>query len=859
MTLGRYTKEKIYELLPSIYRIRDKEEKGEPLKALLEIIGRQIELVEEDIEGLYNNWFIETCIPTIVPYIGDLLGTKILNPVTRSTSSHRSWVANTISYRRRKGTLATIEQLSRDVTGWNCRAVEFFQNLIVTQHLNHLRLKPTATVNLTCKDNDLLELIDTPFDSSAHTLDVRNIDSKRGHYNIPNIGIFLWRLQAYPVENAPAFSLGDGKYTFSQLGNDLPIYNHPETETGIDHIATELNVPTKIRRKALKKNLDIYNLGGNFAYQKSIKIVKTVLESGKHLEKQLLPGEMVASNLSNWHYRPDPKIPKVAIDPEHGRIFFPEPEGILDVHVTYYYGFSTDVGGGFYDRNQTTLKDVILRSRPIKDIYHYEIAKKKENKKENTFHSLSEALAKWKNKDYSPDAIFEIIDSEIYADIPLEIDIPENITVVIKSENLQRPIFRLNKSITIRGKSGSRIVFDGILFILAQDSTLFAKGLYDISNSILKIDRGDLSELIINHCTLVPASKDLESTDRLLFSWEKIPQMSKDTKRLKMYLFELLSEKWIKGKGVVISKKRPLNKIIEILPPGKKTPSLKLELNLDSKSTAITVPSSTVLMRKRVTEKPYKDDYKTIFKLPILKQNNLMNVYDPLYSIRIFGDGTNGNNNNSSESKKDNNNNSLKVSLNRSIVGRIDTSSCDAGIKIIDCIIDGKGEIEAIRCTSASIENTTVFGKITAVSLVLASNSIFNDVVDIDRKQKGCVRFCYIPSGSHTPRPYRCIFEYESNGIVSFTSTNSQLSSTSLPTRIPIKQIRPQFTSTEYGDEGYGQLHSSVHQSIFEGADNRSEMGAFNHLYNPQRLKNLLSSFNEYLKFGLEAGIFLVS
>ena len=88
MKSNRYTKEKIYDLLPSIYRIRDKEQ-GEPLKALLEIIGEQIELVEQDIEQLYRNWFIETCDEWLVPYIGDLLQAKILNPVTKFTSSHR--------------------------------------------------------------------------------------------------------------------------------------------------------------------------------------------------------------------------------------------------------------------------------------------------------------------------------------------------------------------------------------------------------------------------------------------------------------------------------------------------------------------------------------------------------------------------------------------------------------------------------------------------------------------------------------------------------------------------------------------------------------------------------------------------
>ena len=37
----------------------------------------------------------------------------------------------------------------------------------------------------------------TPFDRVAHTVDVRRIANGRGLYNIPNIGIFLWRLTAY--------------------------------------------------------------------------------------------------------------------------------------------------------------------------------------------------------------------------------------------------------------------------------------------------------------------------------------------------------------------------------------------------------------------------------------------------------------------------------------------------------------------------------------------------------------------------------------------------------------------------------------------------------------------------------------
>ena len=66
----------------------------------------------------------------------------------------------------------------------------------------------------------------------------------------------------------------------------------------------------------------------------------------------MLPKDIVACNLSNWQHRP-PSDTAVAIDPEYGRIIFPEPEKIVDVHVSYYYGFSGEIGGGFYDRKES--------------------------------------------------------------------------------------------------------------------------------------------------------------------------------------------------------------------------------------------------------------------------------------------------------------------------------------------------------------------------------------------------------------------------------------------------------------------------------------------------------------------------
>jgi len=232
-----YNTERLYGLLPAIYRLRDADQ-GYPLRSLLAVIAREVGIVEEDIAGLYADWFIETCGEEMVPYIGDLLGVRGLHALENAGFTRRAFVANTLSYRRRKGTPTMLEQLAHDTTQWNARVVEFFELLGTTQYVNHLRPRNVRTPDL--RRTDCLELLDTPFDGIGHTADVRRIAAGRGKHNIPNVGIFLWRLQAYTVTRSsprPAARPVDGRYTFSPLGNDAPLFNRPQTETTISHQA----------------------------------------------------------------------------------------------------------------------------------------------------------------------------------------------------------------------------------------------------------------------------------------------------------------------------------------------------------------------------------------------------------------------------------------------------------------------------------------------------------------------------------------------------------------------------------------------------------------------------------------------
>ena len=71
--------------------------------------------------------------------------------------------------------------------------------------------------------------------------------------------------------------------------------------------------------------------------------------------------------------------------------------------------------------------------------------------------------------------------------------------------------------------------------------------------------------------------------------------------------------------------------------------------------------------------------------------------------------------------------------------------------------------------------------------------------------------------------------------------------------------MRPQFFSLRYGDPEYCQLGPLCAAEIRQGADDEAEIGAFHDLFQPQRETNLRVRLEEYLRFGLEAGVLYAS
>ena len=421
----------LYALLPAIYRIRD-EEQGGPLRALMRVIGEQAHVLEADIETLYDNWFVETAQDWVVPYIGDLLGYRAVSDAGDPANAElarrlvpRRDVAGTIRSQRRKGTLALLEELARDVADWPARAVELYRLLAVFQNVNHLWLDRGRTLDV--RSPEALDRLDGPFDELAHTVDVRRIQSSRGpgRHNIPSVGLFVWRLQAYPVTSAPAACLEEVSptaFTFSVLGNDAPLYVRPRSEVDPTSIATELNLPVPIRREALASRLgDYYGRHGSFRIWVGAKRGRSVVR------RPVPPEQLVVADLGDWEYRP--RRGTVLVDPERGRLAFPPGQAPSGVWVSYAYGFSADIGGGEYGRPLVV---------PGPDAFHQRVGKTGEQ-----VTTIEEALRRWQDvRDDHPVAVIELVDSEVYSE-QLAITLRRGESLEIRAADRTRPVVYL--------------------------------------------------------------------------------------------------------------------------------------------------------------------------------------------------------------------------------------------------------------------------------------------------------------------------------------------------------------------------------------------------------------------------------
>jgi hypothetical protein len=764
--------DRLYELLPSVHRLRDAQQ-GYPLRALLRVVGEQVDVVENDLRQLYDNWFIETAEDWVVPYLADLIGylpvhdAGDLGDVSTREGRERNRVlvprrevGNTLHFRRRKGTVALLEDLAQAIAGWPARAVEFYTLLAWSQNVNHVHFHRGRTVDV--RDGDALDTTGGPFDRLGHTVDVRRTISRRtpGRFDIPSVGLFVWRLKTYSVTRTPAACLDESPncYTFSVIGNDTALDNKPLPETDPAHIAGELNLPTPIRRRPFAEHPDRY-----YGERKSVQI-------WVGSPRRSIPlSQIVVTNLGGWHYRP--KRGQVAVDPERGRIAFPpgHPPGSQIVTVSYRYAFSADIGGGEYRRP-------VLRPPQFR---LYQVGEGA------PFAHINDAVAQWQHDLAAvtrPDpatlnAVIEIVDSNLYEE-QITIELQEGQTLQICAAVGARPVIGLSDSkrafldaLSVSGAPGTRMTFDGLLVvgrsiqIGGTDPTVVLEG-----------NEGEPPK------TPPPATAPPANGE---------PPCGGDPHA------------------------RPLRVVIRhcTLVPG-----WGLECDCEPRQPA---QPSLELLNSRV---------------------HLTIEHSITGAIRVVED----------EVKSD------------PIVIRLTDS-------ILDATSTEREAIDAPGCPVAhavlTARRSTIIGLIKVHAIELGENCIFLGKVIVARRQIGCLRFCYVPPRSRTPRRYHCEPDHaEAAGVEALTAA-AVTAHLPPPTADAVREarndararVRPQFNSLRYGTSTYCQLALTCASEISAGADDESEMGVFHDLFQPQRTANLRARLAEYSPASTDAGIVFAS
>lgn len=843
--------DRLYELLPALYRLRDSESSRSALRALMALIEQQFLALEADIDQLYDDAFIETCQEWVLPYLGDLLGVRPLQDAG-GRYSQRAYIANTLAYRQRKGTVTVLEQLARDVTQWPARGVEYFQRLEWTQYSNHLRLHSWRTPDL--RDTNALELLNSPFETAQHTPEVRHIDNGRGRYNIAHVGIGLWRLQAYPlirVEARPVPAVA-GLFWIHPVGRDWALFNDPVPETAITTQAQEINVPAPLRRRPLYEEVEAIasNQPPRTQYLAGPPVVEVFLDG-----EPVAPADLLICDLSgepggagsNWQ-RPDltqlreaevnPNR-QVAVDPVLGRLAIPAGTAVPEfVQVSYAYGFSGDVGGGPYDRRASA--DLALSRPPT-----WQVGVSREATavgEETVVTDLTTAISLWHSQPAGTVGVIVLMDNHTY--LP-ELDSSTPLTLLEGSElliiaadwprvEIPPPVGGERRNLGQFVPVQRRAHLLGDLFVQGvapadslNPGQLTLDGLWVEGG--LTVLAGNLGHLRLAHTTLVP--------DQCSLVAESAPGVENANTRLivevdhgitgPLYLSQSLAALQINDSIVAGATGQSWLTLPVTLPfPDGE---LRIEFTDGSEETISLTDAADLATLQQVLQTALQS-LPGLADLAVSEAGNRLLILAPM---------------------------ALQFTATASDADTVRNLG----------LLDGPLAIAAPQADQAAppttLLRTTVFGGTYTQAITLGSEVIWTGRAIAQRRQQGCVRFSYVPPQSRTPRRYRCQPDLEIDRRLELAQQRqgSPLTAAEADTirRRTRRQIVPSFSQRTYGEAAYGQLSQGCPDPIRRGASDGSEMGVFSFLKQPQRETNLRTVLDEYLRFGLEAGIFYLT
>lgn len=788
-----FAPDELYRLLPAIHQIRDGAE-GEAFKAFLKVVEEQAHLLHKDVEGLYANWFIETCDDWVVPYLADLVGyRRNSNPGMPGDSFDphgkllnqflypRTDIAGTVRNRRRKGTLPVLEDLAWTAAGWHARAVEFADHVVALQHNQAPR--PEIGRTLCIRDRGALQRLGGPFErtSTARLLDTRTMQPRPGvgWAHPANVALFVWRRPVVSVSACrPRCHTDPGGtlryFTFDRLGVKRPLAVKVVDETTPTGIADEPNVPQPLYRFLLAKEGDPRSRASEIFYGvgRSVVILECASTSDGSDKLLPVPAERIrVCNLCDARCRLRAfhalRNDEMALDPECGIFMVKTPYQSEDNYrVTWHHAIPHPMGGGEYEE-----RSVERRSWPT---YWPEPAPACGEPSEIFADSdlriwlrrpqpmLPGARARFTT---TSSLTVELSTSDVFrlSQSALDIEISDGHTLEFRAQNLRRPVLELplpadpcQAGLRVRLGRDSRLILDGLVMTgsirLEPLEPLPAPPSKDpfAEPETDQTPKGNPPVIVLRHSTLIPRGAGCDG-----------------------------------GCGGA---------------------ALTVEL-----------PEGWICIEKSIVG-PIE-----VLSEPVRPRGVPQDCPRPRASIRISD----------------------------SILDSFCHCTKDGGPRPVlygDLPrIAAAPHLPGLAYVNLTVERCTLRGSVSVEALTAAEDSLFLGVLAVQRRQEGWLRFCYLnpecQGDLRTPVRFKCL--PESAGQDSSTNCRPAARDSSVRATGPAR-VRPAFVSTRYGHPGYCQLTLDVSSELQRGASDESEIGAYHDAYFPQRDAALRARLDEF-------------
>jgi hypothetical protein len=790
------TTESLYALLPAHIRSVDVAN-GEALKSLFAVLAAGSSEIDREIEVLYDSQFIETAPEAALPDLAALIAAEPLRPLPAGSGHNvRAFIANTLHYRRGKGTARVLEALATDVGGFGAVVVEYFMRLARAQNLIDVRVERPSTAYLI--PGTTSARVATGFDTLSRLVDVRSIARLGGRHHVPNVGIHILRPVVPFFAPSPGIDLSASDLALVPLarpwpggsvqrpgyfqlsahpGRVLRLFNPDRRSRDGTGRATDTHLPDRLRRLALHletEELRKAKLGRPSAVDATPWFDESgnpftiyLRRTGSKTFTRVKPDEIQIANFDatpipagarpaptksySWFTggTPAPTPHKVdcpiscAFDPVTGRLIVAQPiTGAPDteeVRIAYGSGIGRAIGAGPQDRN-------------------------------------------------AADVPFDITDTKDQVNFVRVVDStqPETGTA---GDNV-RPVQTLAKALDEWAANG--VGKRGLVILTRCDREGAAPGASNIPVAV----HPD-SELHI-----------------VSAQWR--PKVSKpgvaDNPQRRGYVVR---------RSLRFTIDAPLRVTASAAPPASGRAGvlvldgLQLTAGLSLGVRAVT----RLLVRHSTLRAPGSSAISTTAPL----------------------EGAN-------------------ISIDSAILGRINldfgSKPATGVLSINDSIVsadaaDGSPSAAIVAASlDANLTNVTLLGTSSFKSLE-ATNVIFGASSDVTRHQSGCVRYSSIASGSTMPRRFRC-----QPDLARAAATERKRAALSpLEQQTIDLNVQPIFLDTALDEPTVAMLHPLTSDAIRLGGENNSEMGVFSASGEGLRMANVVSLFADYVPFGLEAGL----